>query len=113
VGTDYVATDPLPSTSTRQSGRTTNDTLGFLDPTETPGNAKCGSWSSKATVTMSLPRPAAGSNSPTNLPTSSKSSPRTSPQPVVDDPESLPVALDDGTPRSLICAPGECRAGLE
>ena len=30
---DYVATDPLPSTPTRQSGRTTDDTLGFPDPT--------------------------------------------------------------------------------
>jgi hypothetical protein len=57
VGTDYVATDPLPSTSTRQSGRTTDDTLGCPGPTETLGDAKYGSWSSKETVTMSLPQP--------------------------------------------------------
>ena len=91
---DYVATDPLPSTSTRQSGRTTDDTLGFPDPTETLGDAKYGSWSSRETVTMSLPQPAAGSNSPTNLPTSSESSPRTSPQPVDRRPRGPP-----GSPR--------------
>ncbi len=74
--------NPLPSTSTRQPGRTADDTLGFPDPTETLGDSRYASWSSKETATMSLPQPATGSNSPTDLPTSSKSSPRTSPQPV-------------------------------
>ena len=89
-----MAKDPLPSTSTRQSGRTTDDTLGFPDPTETLGDAQYGSWSSKETVTMSLRQPAAGSNSPTNLQTSSESSPRTSPQPVDRRPRGPP-----GSPR--------------
>ena len=43
---------------------------------------------------MSLPQPAAGSNSPTNLPTSSESSPWTSPQPVDRRPRGPP-----GSPR--------------
>ena len=93
VGTGLRGDNPLPSTSPRQS-RTSDDTLGFPDPTETLGDAKYGSWSSKETVTMSLPQPTAGNNSPTNLPTSSTSSPRTSPQPVDPRPRGPP-----GSPR--------------
>ncbi len=81
------------------------------DPTETLGDAKYGSWSSKETVTMSLPQPS--SNSPTNLPTSSGSPPGQAHNLWIDDPEGLPAALDDGIPRSLVCAAGECRAALE
>ena len=47
AGTGYMTTNPLPSTSPRRSGRTADDTLGFPDPTETLGDAKYGSWSSK------------------------------------------------------------------
>jgi hypothetical protein len=92
---DYVVTDPLPSTSTRQSARTADDTLGL----------------SKETVTLSLPQPAA-----TRPPISQH---RVGVLPAqahnlwIDDPDGLPAALDDGIPRSLVCAAGECRAALE
>ena len=62
---------------------------------------------------MSLPQPAADTNSPTNLPTSTRVLPGQAHNLWIDDPEGLPAALDDGIPRSLVRAAGECRAALE